>query len=88
VRHHGAILPARRQSDRSGASRRDTPTWAFVGNRAITRMCDTVLNNFWRGCNVLHNASPRTDLQEAHILLASRVHDIPAQQPTGEARND
>jgi len=73
---------------RSGASRRDTPTCAFVGNRAITRMCDTVLNNFWRGCNVLPNASPRTDLQEAHILLASRVHDIPAQPPTGGARND
>ncbi|GEK22201.1 hypothetical protein CXY01_27210 [Cellulomonas xylanilytica] len=36
----------------------DTPTCDDIANRAITESCDTVLNNFWRGCNVLSNASP------------------------------
>lgn len=30
-------------------------------NRATKSMCERVLNNFWRGCNVLSNASPRWD---------------------------
>jgi WhiB family redox-sensing transcriptional regulator len=55
----------------------NTPTWTFVRNRFIQRTCDTVLNNFWRGCNVLSSTSLRW------TTSGIRVHDFPVQPPRG-----
>jgi WhiB family redox-sensing transcriptional regulator len=40
----------------------NTPTCDDIANRATKESCDTVLNNFWRGCSVLTNASPPVDI--------------------------